>query len=127
MAISEKIQRRLRRHRRIRAKISGTAQVPRLCVFRSNRHIYCQLINDQEGKTILSASDHELKKSDILKGKKGKKSLTKTEIAYQVGKLIAKKAKEKNIERVVFDRGGFVYHGRVKALAEGAREGGLKF
>lgn len=127
MAISEKLQKRLRRHRRIRTKIFGTAQIPRLCVFRSNRHIYCQLIDDQQGKTILSASDYEIKKSDLLRSKKGGEWTRKTEIAYQVGKLIAKKAKEKDIEKVVFDRGGFAYHGRVKALAEGAREGGLKF
>lgn len=89
---------------------------PRLCVFRSNKHIYAQLINDQNGKVLLAASDLEVKK-------KG----TKKELAQEVGKLIAQKAKKKKIEKVVFDRGGYKYHGRVKALAEGAREQGLIF
>ena len=115
---SLKREKRKRRHKRVRAKISGTAKIPRLCVFRSNKHIYAQLIDDTQGKTLLSASDLEIK----FKGKK-----TKTEKAFEVGKLIAKKAQEKKIQKIVFDRGGYKYHGRVKALAEGAREGGLKF
>jgi len=85
------------------------------------------LIDDQTGKVILSASDYEVKKSDTPKTSKDKKEGTKIKIAYEVGKLIAKKAQEKKIKKVVFDRGGFVYHGRVKALAQGAREGGLEF
>jgi len=116
----EKREKRLRRHRRVRAKISGTKERPRLCVFRSNKHIYCQLIDDSEGqsKTLLSASDFEIKKE---------KGWDKKKIAFEVGKLIAQKAKKAGIEKVVFDRGGYKYHGRVKALAEGAREGGLIF
>jgi len=109
---------RYRRHKRIRAKIFGTARRPRLCVFRSAKHIYTQLIDDEKGKTLAAASDQELKK--------GKKR-PKTDKAREVGRLIAKKALAKKIEKVVFDRGGYVYHGRVKALAEGAREAGLKF
>ncbi len=109
---------RYRRHKRVRAKIFGNAKVPRLGVFRSGLHIYAQVIDDEKGKTLLSASDRELKR------KKGQKKIDR---AKEVGKLIAKKALEKKIEKVVFDRGGYQYHGRVRALAEGAREGGLKF
>lgn len=112
----EKQQKRYRRHRRVRAKIKGTAEVPRLCVFKSAKHIYAQLINDEKGKTLISASDLEIKKKD-----------KKTSLAVEVGKLIAQKALEKKIKKVVFDRGSYKYHGRVKALAEGARDGGLKF
>ena len=101
-------------------KISGTGKIPRLCVFRSNQHIYAQLIDDQKGKTILGAGDLEIS----ALGKKGK---GKTNKAKEVGKLIAQKAAEKKISGVVFDRGGYKYQGRVKAVAEGAREGGLKF
>ena len=97
--------------------IQGTKDRPRLFVFRSNQHIYVQLIDDGSAKILVSASDKD------LKSKKGKKS----EIANEVGKLIAKKALENKIEKVVFDRGGFVFHGRIKALADGAREAGLKF
>lgn len=136
-----KQEKRISRHKRIRAKISGTAEVPRLSVFRSNKHIYAQLINDQKGHTILSANDLELKKSERphhpfakakpnkkKKSKETKKPLSgKVALAYQVGKLIAKKAKKQGIKKVVFDRGGYKYHGRVKALAEGAREAGLEF
>lgn len=122
ISVKEKKEKRIRRHKKIRSKISGTAQIPRLCVFRSNRHIYCQLIDDQKGHTIASASDFEVKKVSLKNGL-GKK----VSVAFQVGKLIAKKAKEKNIKKIVFDRGGFAYHGRVKAVAEGAREGGLEF
>lgn len=114
-----KREKRRRRHRRIRAKIFGTATRPRLCVFRSLKHIYCQLIDDEKGKTLIAASDLELKKT--------KKKRTKKEKAFGVGKLIAEKALKKKITQVVFDRGGYAYHGRVKALAEGAREGGLQF
>lgn len=113
-----KQQKRYRRHQRVRAKIFGTAKIPRLCVFRSAKHIYAQLIDDEKSKTMLWAKSSELPK---------KKAKTKIEKAKEVGKLIAKKALEKKIAKVVFDRGGYKYHGRVKALAEGAREGGLKF
>ncbi len=106
---------RARRKKRVRAKISGTAQKPRLSVFRSNTHIYAQLIDDVNGVTLANASD--------LKSKKG----NKTESAQAVGKAIAEAAKKAKITECVFDRNGYKYHGRVKALAEAAREGGLKF
>lgn len=110
-----KKSKRLKSHRKIRMKIVGTANCPRLSVFRSAKYIYAQLINDEKLKVLVSVSD--------LKIKKG----TKTDRAMEVGKLIAKEAIKNKIEKVVFDRGGFVFHGRVKAVAEGAREGGLKF
>lgn len=113
----KKQEKRKRRHKRVRAKIKGTAKVPRLCVFRSAKHIYAQLVDDEKGKTLVSASDSELKKT------KNKK----TSLATEVGKLIAKKAIEKKVNKVVFDRAGYKYHGRVEALAEAARKGGLKF
>ena len=109
---------RIRRHTRVRGKISGTAECPRLDVFRSNSNIYAQLIDDVKGVTLVSASSVE-KEFGAAKGNK--------EEARKVGQLIAKRAIDKNITEVVFDRGGYVYHGRVKELAEGAREGGLKF
>ena len=108
---------RLKRHRRIRAKVSGTPEIPRLCVFRSLSHIYAQLIDDVNGRTLAAASS--LDKSIPSEG-------TKKEIAREVGKLIAERGKACGIERVVFDRGGYIYHGRVKELADGARENGLK-
>jgi large subunit ribosomal protein L18 len=111
-------QARERRHRRVRGRIEGTAERPRLVVFRSNRGIEAQLVDDLAGKTLAAASWLNLKKS--FKG-------DKTEQAAEVGKLLAANAKKAKIETVVFDRGGYLYHGRVKALAEGAREGGLKF
>jgi large subunit ribosomal protein L18 len=110
-----KLEARKRRHKKITVKIKGTKNRPRLIVFRSNTNIYAQLIDDESRKTILSASD--------LKSKKG----VKLENAKKVGLEIAKKALEKKITQCVFDRNGYKYHGRVKALAEGAREGGLKF
>lgn len=113
----DKRLKRNRRHKRIRSRIKGTGKIPRLCVFRSNKHIYGQLIDDEKGKTLLVVSDKELKKSS------GKK----IEIADQVGQLLAKKSLEQKIEKIVFDRSGYKYHGRIKALAEGARKGGLKF
>jgi large subunit ribosomal protein L18 len=108
---------RARRHRRVRGKIFGSAERPRLVVFRSNRGISAQLVDDLEGKTLAAASWLQ------LKGAKG----SKTEQAAQVGKLLAENAKKAGVETVVFDRGGYLYHGRVKALADAAREGGLKF
>ena len=113
----DKNEARLRRHRRVRGKISGTAERPRLDVFRSSKHIYAQIIDDVAGVTLVSASSME-------KGFEGFGG--NIEAAGKVGKRIAEKALEKGIKTVVFDRGGFVYHGRVKALAEGAREGGLE-
>jgi large subunit ribosomal protein L18 len=109
---------RVRRHRRVRGKVRGSADVPRLAVFRSNRGIAAQLIDDDAGRTLAAASWLHLAKS--FKG-------TKSEQASEVGKALAQSAKKAGIERVVFDRGGYLYHGRVKALADGAREGGLKF
>ena len=118
MATLTQREARVRRHRRVRRKVSGTAERPRLAVFRSNRGIEAQLIDDIEAKTLASASWLQLKKS--FKG-------TKTQQAAEVGKLLAASAKKAEIEAVVFDRGGYLYHGRVKALADSAREGGLKF
>ena len=122
---------RYRRHKRVRAKVFGTIHRPRLCVFRSNKHIYIQLINDQKGHTILSLKDSELKDLKIaqIKNKKLKeKTLAgKIAVAYEIGKMTAKKALKQKIKKIVFDKGGYKYHGRVKALAEGAREGGLIF
>ena len=108
--------RRTRIKRSIRNKISGTSESPRLSVYRSNKAIYVQIINDVDGTTLASASSLKMDASG-----------TKTEVAKQIGVNIAEAAKSKGIEKVVFDRNGFLYHGRVKALAEGAREGGLKF
>jgi large subunit ribosomal protein L18 len=109
---------RLRRHRRVRGRVSGTAERPRLTVFRSNAGIAAQLVDDEAGRTLAAASSHELKKS--FKG-------TKSEQAGEVGKLLGAAAKKAGIEACVFDRSGYLYHGRVKALADGAREGGLAF
>lgn len=114
----DKNQVRKKRHARVRSKISGTAQRPRLNVFRSNKNIYAQLIDDVAGVTLVSASSQE-------KGFEG--SGNNVEAATKIGETIAKRATEKNITAVVFDRGGYLYHGRVKALAEAARENGLEF
>ncbi len=114
----EKQVKRQRRHNRVRAKISGTNKIPRLCIFRSSKHISAQLIDDEEGKTLLLINDLNLKL---------KKGQTKVEIARCVGEELSKQAGDKKIERVVFDRGGYRYHGRVRALAEGARQAGLNF
>lgn len=113
--------RRIRRHLRVRKKVAGVPEQPRLAVFRSLGHIYAQVIDDRAGKTLAQASDLD---AEIRQGAKGKK---KTEVAKLVGALMARRAKERGLEAVVFDRGGFKYHGRVKALADGAREGGLRF
>lgn len=109
---------RIKRHKRVRAKISGTPEIPRLDVFRSNTNIYAQIIDDVNGVTLVSASSIE----KDFEGSGGN-----AEGAAKVGKLIAERAKAKGIENVCFDRGGYLYHGRVKALADGAREGGLNF
>ena len=124
--LRERQLKRIKRHRRVRAKISGTGRIPRLCVFRSINHIYAQLIDDEKGRTLISASDKEISKSNKIE-KEEKEMSQKIRKSYEVGKLLAKKALEKNIKKAVFDRGGYVYHGRVRALAEGAREGGLDF
>lgn len=110
---------RLARHARVRRKISGTAEIPRLCVYRSLKNIYAQIIDDTTGKTLVSASTLD---ADLRANYGGNK-----EAAKAVGLSIAKKAAEKNIKAVVFDRGGYVYHGRVAEVAAGAREGGLDF
>jgi large subunit ribosomal protein L18 len=116
--MSVKKDKKIRRHKKIRMNMQGTKDRPRLFVFRSNQHIYAQLVDDDKAKVLMSASDKD------LKVKKGDKKL---DMAKEVGKLIAKKAAESKIEKVVFDRGGVLFHGRIKALADGAREGGLKF
>jgi len=143
MDLKIKKEARIRRHKRVRAKINGSAEVPRLCVFRSAKHIYAQLIDDESNKTLLSASDLEIKRENKT-GKKPLKNGTKdnekgkalgekkaigakSAIAYEVGKLVARKSLEKKINKVIFDRGGYKFHGRVKSLAQGARDGGLIF
>lgn len=115
MKLSKNLKRK-RIHLRIRKKLRGTAEAPRLSVFRSNRAIYCQLIDDKQGHTLATASSRE---SAVAAG-------NKVEQAKAVGKLIAERALAENISNVIFDRGGYLYHGRIKALADGAREGGLK-
>jgi large subunit ribosomal protein L18 len=115
--LEKKARARSRRAIRVRSKVKGTAERPRLSVFRSNRAIWAQVIDDQRGHTLVSASSTQLEQS----------GLAKKEAAEKVGELLAEKAKAAGIERVVFDRGPYLYHGRVKALADGAREGGLEF
>ena len=110
---------RKKRHARVRAKLSGTAARPRLNVFRSNKNIYAQLIDDVNGVTLASAS--------TLDKEVNVESASNTDAAVKVGELVAKRAVEKGVKSVVFDRGGYLYHGRVKSLADGAREGGLQF
>lgn len=108
---------RARRHRRIRGKVSGSAERPRLSVYRSNKRIYAQVIDDVKGHTLAAAGSHE----ESLRG------LSKGDAAIAVGKLVAERAKSAGVSSVVFDRGGYLYHGRVKSLADGAREAGLEF
>lgn len=117
MAFSKQ-KNRARIRRRIRAKVSGTGERPRLCVYRSNTQMYAQIIDDLSGKTLASASSN--KESSLQK-------INKTEQAKGVGKLIAEAAKKAGVKKVIFDRSGFIYHGRIKALAEAARENGLEF
>jgi large subunit ribosomal protein L18 len=117
VSVLTKPQARQRRHRRVRGKVRGTSERPRLVVSRSNRGISAQLVDDMDGKTLAAASSLQIKS---FKG-------NKTDQAAEVGKLLAQNAKKADIEIVVFDRGGYLYHGRVKALADAAREGGLKF
>ncbi len=108
---------RIRRKRRIRARIAGVSDRPRLSVFRSNQGIYAQLIDDREGRTLIAASSREVKAGDKAK---------KTDKAFSVGELLAKRAKEAGVEKAVFDRGAYKFHGRVKAVAEGAKKAGLE-
>ena len=117
MTVKSKPVKRLRRRRRVRAKVHGTAERPRLAVFRSNRGMFAQLIDDDAGRTLAAAQWTE---ADV-------RGLGREEQAKRVGELIAQRAKEAGVETCIFDRGGYQYHGRVKALAEGAREGGLSF
>ncbi len=112
---------RIRRHRRVRRRLAGTPDRPRLAVFRSLSHVYAQVIDDSSGHTLVAASDLE---SDLRSQRDGKK---KAQVAELVGEALARKAKERGIKTVVFDRGGFKYHGRIKARAEAARKGGLSF
>ena len=117
----DKNQERLRRHTRVRKKVSGTAQTPRLSVYRSLNHIYAQIIDDVKGVTLCSASTMEKEvKAEI-------KDMNKTDAAKVVGKMVAKRAIDKGVKEVVFDRGGYLYTGRVQAVADGAREAGLNF
>lgn len=118
--MTDKISKRLKRRKKIRQSVSGTKNRPRFSVFRSNKHIFAQLIDDSAGRTLLGISD------GAVKNPKGK-SLTKIQKAKALGSLLAQAALDKKIKEVVFDRGGYRYHGRVRALAEGTREGGLKF
>jgi large subunit ribosomal protein L18 len=118
MKTNSKKVNRTARHRRVRSRVSGTASRPRAAVFRSNRHIFVQFIDDSSGKTILS--------SKVISSTKSKLKGNKTEKATEIGKMLAEKAKAAGIKEVIFDRGGFKYHGRVKAVAEGLRAGGLK-
>jgi large subunit ribosomal protein L18 len=117
LTVATKPQQRLRRRRRVRAKVRGTAERPRLSVFRSNRGVFAQLIDDDEGRTIAAVNwiEPELRELDAM------------EQATRIGELIAERAKQAGVTRCVFDRGGYRYHGRVRALAESAREGGLEF
>jgi large subunit ribosomal protein L18 len=110
---------RLKRHARVRTKLSGTAEKPRLNVYRSNKHIYAQIIDDVKGVTLAQASTQD---KDIVS-----ESTTKVDLSAKVGESIAKKASDKGVTAIVFDRGGYLYHGRIKALAEAARENGLEF
>lgn len=118
---NERRESRLKRHRRIRKKVAGSAGRPRLCIFRSHLHIYAQVIDDDSRRSLVGASSQSPEVRDKLKGK------PKTAAGREVGKLIAARATAKGITQVTLDRGGYRYHGRVKALADGAREGGLEF
>jgi large subunit ribosomal protein L18 len=132
-------QARLRRHRRVRKKVSGTSERPRLAVFRSSTHMYAQVIDDALGQTLVAASSNDpdfaksagngaaIPEEDVAAAIKGLTANRRVKQAWQVGALIAQRAKARGIEKVVFDRGGYLYHGRVAALAEGARHAGLDF
>ena len=121
MASDQRARGRTRRQERVRKNVLGTDIRPRVCVYRSNKHIYAQVISDDKGMTLAAVSTLSPDLADAVKQSKG------VEVAKQVGRALAKVCKEKNITRVVFDRNGFLFHGRIKAVAEGAREGGLEF
>jgi large subunit ribosomal protein L18 len=127
MAAKDKTESRKKRHRALRKRISGSAERPRLAVFRSSRHIYAQIIDDLSRKTLLSVSDQLSKGERKAGGTASEATGKKKDRAKQVGALVAKKCLEKGIDKVVFDRAGYKYHGRVSALADGARAAGLKF
>jgi large subunit ribosomal protein L18 len=122
MPVLTRRESRIRRHYRVRNKVSGSAEKPRICVFRSNKHIYAQLVDDDTGHTIAAAGSLEPNLKGSINGNGGT-----VEAAKAVGKALAERAAEKGITEAVFDRGGYLYHGRVAALADAAREGGLKF
>jgi large subunit ribosomal protein L18 len=127
-SVQSKNQARLRRQRRVRARVQGTAARPRLSVFRSAKHIYAQVIDDAAGKTLAAAADTAVDKKEVAKPAKGESvRQAKVAIAYAVGKLVAEKAVKAGITQVVFDRNGFAFTGRIAALAAGARDNGLKF
>ncbi len=126
MNIKIKREKRLKRHRRVRAKIIGTDKRPRLCVFRSLKHTYAQLVDDERAQTLAAANSLEIEKLKSV-GEDQKILTKKIALAHKTGKLIAERALNKKIKKVIFDRGGYKYHGRVRALADGAREGGMKF
>jgi large subunit ribosomal protein L18 len=117
----ERRESRVKRHRRIRKRVRGSAERPRLCVFRSSKHIYAQIVDDVRGVTLSGASSKSPELRDALKGK------TKTEVSQSVGQLVAERALAAGVKQVCFDRGGYVFHGRIRAFAEGARKGGLEF
>jgi large subunit ribosomal protein L18 len=121
LASKKTLKVREKREKRVRGKLTGTAERPRLSVFRSDKHIYAQVVNDAQGKTIATASTLSRELAGKIRG------IKKVEVAREVGKLIAARLQTRGVEKVVFDRGRFLYHGRVKALADGARESGLKF
>lgn len=130
--LKKKTKNRWRRHKHIRHNVVGTEERPRLCVFRSTKHIYCQIIDDKKGQTLCTASTLTKELSEAIqqekdKAKNEKKKFSKTQVASLVGDHIAKKAQEKGLKKVSFDRAGFKYHGRIKALADAARKGGLEF
>ncbi|MFN3406377.1 MAG: 50S ribosomal protein L18 [Caldimicrobium sp.] len=128
MKTEVKVEKRFRRKKRIRKKVFGLSDRPRLSVFRSKKQIYAQIIDDTLGQTIVACSSLSPEIREKIKDLKEKGEIkNKVDIAFLVGKYLAEKAKEKGISKVVFDRGGYKYHGRVKALADGAREGGLEF
>jgi large subunit ribosomal protein L18 len=120
MSVISRSERRLKKHSRVRKKVAGTEERPRLNIFRSSKHIYAQIVDDETGNTLATASSLSKELADLKTG-------ANKDAARKVGELIAQKAKDKKISKVVFDRGGYLYHGRVKELAEGARKGGLQF
>ena len=122
-----KREKRIRRHKRVRAKVIGTAERPRLSVFRSNKHLYAQLIDDVSGKTMVSSSSMEFKKNKKIKSIRKTEKTDDVGYAEKIGDVLIEKALAKGIKEAVFDRGGYAYHGNIKKLADAARKGGLRF